>query len=77
MAGAALLWLAVQRRSEPLRRLAMVVIGVTVAKVFLWDAAGLSGLVRVLSFACLGLALAGMAWLNALIRRAMADQGKS
>ncbi|SNX68769.1 uncharacterized membrane protein [Cereibacter ovatus] len=77
VAGAALLWLAVQRRSEPLRRLAMVVIGVTVAKVFLWDAAGLSGLVRVLSFACLGLALAGMAWLNALIRRAMADQGKS
>ncbi|MCE6950549.1 DUF2339 domain-containing protein [Cereibacter sphaeroides] len=76
--GAALLWQAVQRRSETLRRLAMLVIAVTVAKVFLWDAAGLSGLVRVLSFFCLGLVLAGMAWLNTLVRRAMAgDQGSS
>ncbi|MGP3697780.1 DUF2339 domain-containing protein [Rhodobacter sp. NSM] len=78
LAGAALLWQAVGRRSELLRRVAMGVIALTVAKVFLWDAAGLSGLVRVFSFFCLGLVLAGMAWLNAMVRRAMAgDQGSS
>ncbi|EGJ22166.1 hypothetical protein RSWS8N_08790 [Cereibacter sphaeroides WS8N] len=76
--GAVLLWQAVRLRSELLRRLAMAVLALTVAKVFLWDAAGLSGLVRVLSFFCLGLVLAGMAWLNTMVRRAMAgDQGRS
>ncbi|QCP86415.1 DUF2339 domain-containing protein [Cereibacter sphaeroides] len=70
--GAVLLWQAVRLRSELLRRLAMAVLALTVAKVFLWDAAGLSGLVRVLSFFCLGLMLAGMAWLNTMVRRAMA-----
>jgi uncharacterized membrane protein len=48
----------------PLRRIAMAVIGLTVVKVFLWDAAGLTGLLRVVSFAGLGLGLAGLAWLN-------------
>lgn len=62
--GAALLWQALARRSAGLRRIAMAVIALTVAKVFLWDAAGLSGLTRVLSFAGLGLSLAGLAWLN-------------
>lgn len=50
----------------------MAVIGLTVAKVFLIDAAGLSGLTRVASFVGLGLALAGLAWLN---RWAAARQG--
>jgi len=35
-----------------------------VAKVFLLDASGLTGLTRVVSFAGLGLSLAGLAWLN-------------
>ena len=34
------------------------------AKVFLLDAAGLTGLTRVVSFLGLGLSLAGLAWLN-------------
>jgi uncharacterized membrane protein len=42
----------------------MGVIGLTVAKVFLIDASGLSGLTRVFSFLALGLSLAGLAWLN-------------
>ena len=42
----------------------MIVIGLTIAKVFLLDAAGLTGLTRVFSFLGLGLSLAGLAWLN-------------
>ncbi|ESW60124.1 MAG: membrane protein [Rhodobacter sp. CACIA14H1] len=62
--GVALLWQAIARRSGLLRRIAMGVIGLTVAKVFLIDASGLSGLMRVFSFLALGLSLAGLAWLN-------------
>lgn len=62
--GVALLWQAIARRSGMLRRVAMGVIAVTVAKVFLVDASGLSGLMRVFSFLALGLSLAGLAWLN-------------
>jgi len=64
MLGAALLYQAIAARSVLLRRIAMAVIAVTVAKVFLLDAAGLTGLTRVISFAGLGLSLAGLAWLN-------------
>lgn len=71
--GAGLLYQAIARRSPDLRRAAMAVIGLTVAKVFLLDAAGLSGLTRVASFVGLGLALAGLAWLN---RWAAARQGQ-
>ncbi|WP_413872382.1 DUF2339 domain-containing protein [Albidovulum sp.] len=62
--GAGLLYQAIARRSPPLRRAAMAVIGLTIAKVFLIDISGLSGLTRVFSFLALGLSLAGLAWLN-------------
>jgi uncharacterized membrane protein len=64
LAGGLLLYQAIARRSTGLRRLAMTVIALAVAKVFLVDASGLSGLLRVFSFLALGLALAGLAWLN-------------
>lgn len=64
LTGAVLLWQALAKRSVLLRRLAMAVIGLTVAKVFLVDASGLTGLTRVASFLALGLSLAGLAWLN-------------
>jgi uncharacterized membrane protein len=64
LVGAALLYQAIARRSATLRRIGMVVIAVTVAKVFLIDASGLTGLTRVFSFLGLGLSLAGLAWLN-------------
>jgi uncharacterized membrane protein len=51
----------------------MAVISVTVAKVFLIDASGLSGLTRVVSFAGLGLSLAGLAWLNRWAQTATKD----
>lgn len=70
LVGAALLYQAIAKRSDTLRRIAMAVIGLTVAKVFLLDASGLTGLTRVVSFAGLGLSLAGLAWLNRWAERA-------
>jgi uncharacterized membrane protein len=64
VAGGLLLLQALRRRSAGLRRLAMGVIALAIAKVFLVDAAGLAGLLRVFSFLGLGLVLAGLAWLN-------------
>lgn len=63
-AALALLVAAVPRRSLTLRRIAMTGVALTIAKVFLIDMAGLSGLTRVASFVGLGLALTGLAWLN-------------
>jgi uncharacterized membrane protein len=71
--GAALLYQAIARRSQLLRRIAMGVIALTIAKVFLIDISGLTGLTRVFSFLALGLSLAGLAFLN---RWAMAQQGE-
>ncbi|MES2968658.1 MAG: DUF2339 domain-containing protein [Pseudomonadota bacterium] len=62
--GAVLLYQAIARKSDTLRRIAMAVIGLTIAKVFLVDVSGLTGLTRVFSFLALGLSLAGLAWLN-------------
>jgi uncharacterized membrane protein len=62
-----LLALALARRSETLRRVAMAGVALTVAKVFLIDMAGLAGLWRVAAFLGLGLSLAGLAWINARI----------
>lgn len=62
--GAVLLWRAITTGSQTTRRVAMAVIGLTAAKVFLIDASGLSGLTRVFSFLALGLSLAGLAALN-------------
>lgn len=70
--GAALLYQAIARRSQLLRRIAMGVIALTIAKVFLIDISGLTGLTRVFSFLALGLSLAGLAFLN---RWAMQQQG--
>jgi uncharacterized membrane protein len=42
----------------------MAGVALTIAKVFLIDMSGLSGLTRVVSFMGLGLALVALAWLN-------------
>lgn len=73
LVGAALLYQAIARRSQNLRRIAMAVIALTIAKVFLIDVSGLTGLTRVFSFLALGLSLAGLAWLN----RWAAGQGEA
>ena len=62
---------AVLRRSEALRRIAMAGVALTVAKVFVIDMGGLAGLWRVAAFLGLGLSLAALAWINARIDRMM------
>ncbi|MES0864061.1 DUF2339 domain-containing protein [Ruegeria sp. SCPT10] len=62
--GAALFYQSLARRSDLMRKAGLAVIGLAVAKVFLIDIAGLGGLIRVFSLLALGLALAGLAWLN-------------
>ncbi len=64
IASAGLLYAAFAQRSVTLRRVAMAGIGLTVAKVFLIDMGGLTGLLRVAAFLGLGLALAALAWLD-------------
>lgn len=59
-----LLVLALMRHSRGLRQIAFVGLAITSTKVFLIDASGLTGLIRVVSFLALGLAFAGLAWLN-------------
>ncbi|GGO55000.1 Uncharacterized membrane protein [Roseovarius pacificus] len=67
------LLVAFWRRSTLLRRVAMAGVALTVAKVFLIDMAGLSGLIRVASFLGLGLALAGLAWLDRMMSAQWGD----
>jgi uncharacterized membrane protein len=64
LVAVALLFFAFARRSVFLRKVAMAGIAVTIAKVFLVDMSGLTGLIRVASFLGLGLALSGLAWLS-------------
>lgn len=73
LTGAAMIWQALARRSVALRRGAMAVIGLTIAKVFLIDISGLTGLTRVASFLALGLALAAIAWLNRWVSQRQQD----
>jgi len=59
-----LLFFAFSKRSDLIRKAAIAGIGLTIAKVFLIDMSGLTGLIRVASFLGLGLSLAGLAWVN-------------
>jgi len=59
-----LLFFGFMKRSGLIRRMAIIGIGLTIAKVFLIDMSGLTGLIRVASFLGLGLSLAGLAWVN-------------
>lgn len=64
LAGAALFARSLVRGDVPLRRAGLVVLGLTVAKVFFVDIGELTGLTRVFALLFLGLALAGLAWLD-------------
>ena len=50
-------------RSQPARLLALGVIAVTIAKVFIVDTASISGIFRALSMIGLGVVLLGIGWL--------------
>ncbi|MFO6465027.1 DUF2339 domain-containing protein [Jannaschia sp. KMU-145] len=62
--GAVLFWQGLARGAPTLRRAGTLVLGATVAKVFLVDAAALGGLFRVTAFLALGLALIGLTWVD-------------
>ena len=64
LASALMLVVAFWKRAVWLRKLAMACIALTIAKVFFVDMAGLSGLLRVVSFMGLGLALLALTWLD-------------
>jgi len=53
----------VMRRYRPVRLFALVLLGLTVVKVFLADLGFLDTPYRILSFAGLGVALIGISWL--------------
>jgi uncharacterized membrane protein len=61
--GIALLAIGFVLRSQPARMLALGVIALTVAKVFIIDTASISGIYRALSVIGLGIALLGIGWL--------------
>ncbi len=69
LAAVAVLVLAFMRQSALLRRLALVAVGLTVAKVYLLDMSGLDGLLRVVSFLVFGLVLIAMAWVNRILQK--------
>ena len=60
--GAGLLLAGTMKKHKPLRIGSLVVMILTVAKVFLYDAGELAGLFRVFSFMGLGLSLLGLSW---------------
>lgn len=64
LVGAALFYQSLARSHLLMRRAGLIVIGLAVIKVFFIDISGLTGLTRVFSLLALGLALAGLAWLN-------------
>lgn len=74
LTSAALMALAFVRRSNALRRIAVIGVGLTIAKVFLIDMSGLTGLIRVVSFLGLGLSLAGLALVNRWVSAALRDE---
>jgi uncharacterized membrane protein len=61
--GVVLLLAGIALRSQPARLASAAVIILTVAKVFLYDMAGLTGIFRALSFIGLGLVLVGIGYL--------------
>ena len=75
--GLALLGIGVWQRSQAIRYASAAVVLMTVCKVFLLDAAGLTGLYRVASFLGLGFSLIGIGYLyqRLLLRREPAAEG--
>ena len=62
LAGGFLLW-GIRRQNRDWRIASLVLMVVAVGKVFLFDASGLDGLLRIASFIALGFSLIGIGWL--------------
>jgi len=61
--GIVLLLAGIALKSQPARFASAAVVILTIAKVFLYDLAGVQGVYRALSLICLGLTLMGIGWL--------------
>jgi uncharacterized membrane protein len=73
MAIGFLLW-GIHRQAQDWRMASLLLMLVAVAKVFLLDASGLSGLLRIGSFLALGFSLIGIGWLyNRVLREPLND----
>jgi len=64
LAGAGALMRALQTGQAHWRKIGMGLVALATVKAFAVDAAGLAGLLRVFGFLAMGLALAGLAWVN-------------
>ena len=72
----AFLFVGARRQERSWRVGSLVVMLIAVAKVFVFDAAGLEGLLRIASFMALGFALIGIGWLYARqLRGPVAEAG--
>ncbi len=59
-----LLFIGTLKKRKSVRTAGLVIMMLTIAKVFLYDASSLEGLLRVLSFLGLGLSLIGLSWFS-------------
>lgn len=66
--GAGMLFMSILKNNNNLRHLAFLVLLLTIAKVFLYDASALEGLFRVFSFFGLAVCLLGLSWFYARFR---------
>ena len=73
VAVAFLVW-GIARENRDWRVASLVLMLAAVGKVFLFDASGLEGVVRITSFVALGLSLIGIGWLYSLYLPSRADQ---
>jgi uncharacterized membrane protein len=73
--GTALVIVGIQRRYAPLRYLAIALLLLTVAKVFLVDLSELGGIYRIIGFMGLGLCLLLGAWLYQRFRGIILGDG--
>ncbi|WP_371154925.1 DUF2339 domain-containing protein [Jannaschia sp. 2305UL9-9] len=64
LVGGGVFYHGIAARADGWRRAGVGLLGLTAAKVFVVDAASLTGLLRVGAFVALALCLAGLAWLN-------------
>ncbi len=76
--GIALLFAGTLKKDKMIRSTSLVIMILTVAKVFLYDAAALEGLLRVFSFLGLGLSLIALSWFYSrfVFAQANADRDK-
>ena len=71
--GGAMLTLGIARRSKLLRVMALLLLGLTIFKVFLFDLSSLEKLYRIISFIVLGLILLAVSFLYQRYRQRVAE----